>query len=495
MTTQTQSSSREVRSRLSHPIIDADGHQVEFAAPLEDYVKAIGGNSYAVHLSPALNRRAELDEFIKDTRPTDPGHSAWWHSPTKNTLDRATAALPKLLYERLDDIGLDFTVLIDTVVGMEVHRIGSEAQVSWADPEARQVRNRAINAYRADICRDYSDRMTPVARVTMENPQVAIEDLEEAINGLGMKTIQIYLPRRPVPAVHRRHPELYPNVSWLDNLALGSAYDYDPFWAKCVELKVPILSHSSGLGFTCHNTPSNYMYNHMGHFAQAGEALCKALFLGGVTRRFPTLKFGFLEGGVAWACRLYNDLISHWQKRSGEAIHNYNPANLDRELFKDLHTRYGGKMVEGRLDQVLKIGSTLIPEEYDPAVIDEFASCQIQREEDIRDLFVPNFFFGCEADDPTNALAFNEQLLPFGAHLNPVFGSDIGHWDVPDMTKVLEEAYELVDRGLLTKGDFRDFTFTNPVKLFTGTNPDFFKGTVVEGQVEKLLGSSGAEIA
>ena len=35
--------------------------------------------------------------------------------------------------------------------------------------------------------------------------------------------------------------------------------------------------------------------------------------------------------------------------------------------------------------------------------------------------------------------------------------------------------------------DFRDFVFTNPVTLWTAMNPDFFKGTVVEGAVEKLL--------
>ena len=56
--------------------------------------------------------------------------------------------------------------------------------------------------------------------------------------------------------------------------------------------------------------------------------------------------------------------------------------------------------------------------------------------EDIRDLFVPNFYFGCEADDPINAMAFDTRKLPFGAKLNAIFSSDIGHWDVPDMTEV-----------------------------------------------------------
>ena len=54
------------------------------------------------------------------------------------------------------------------------------------------------------------------------------------------------------------------------------------------------------------------------------------------------------------------------------------------------------------------------------------------------------------------------------------------------MTEVLEEAYELVDKGIMTERDFEDFVFTNPTKLWTGMNPDFFAGTVVEDAVKKL---------
>ena len=62
-------------------------------------------------------------------------------------------------------------------------------------------------------------------------------------------------------------------------------------------------------------------------------------------------------------------------------------------------------------------------------------------------------------------------------------GSDIGHWDVPDITTVLAEAYELVDDGLMGEDDFRDFTFGNAAKLHGSMNPNFFQGTVVEDAV------------
>jgi hypothetical protein len=128
----------------------------------------------------------------------------------------------------------------------------------------------------------------------------------------------------------------------------------------------------------------------------------------------------------------------------------------------------------------------------DPAMLDEFAACGIERAEDIATRFVDSFYFGCEADDPLTAAAFNETLNPFGRRLHAMFGSDVAHWDVPDMTEVLEEAWEMVDHGWIDQADFRDFVFTNPVRFFSTMNPDFFAGTVVEQQVAQHLSSPAA---
>jgi hypothetical protein len=37
------------------------------------------------------------------------------------------------------------------------------------------------------------------------------------------------------------------------------------------------------------------------------------------------------------------------------------------------------------------------------ATHDDWSRCGIVSKQDIADLFVPNFYFGCEADDPMNA--------------------------------------------------------------------------------------------
>jgi predicted TIM-barrel fold metal-dependent hydrolase len=481
------SPSRAIRARLTHPILDADGHLVEFQPPIEDYLRAVGGNDLRLRfISPfrrpvagSLARRREQGAVLQP----------WWGVPTRNTLDRATAALPKLLYERMGDMGLDFTVLFTTTTSFhEVYREGDSTALPSHDPELQRILARATNAYRADICREFADRMTPVARVPMETPAAAIEDLQYVVGTLGLKAITISAQRRPIPAIHRDHPELFPAVSVIDTYGIDSPHDYDPFWKRCAELKVPVMTHGQGSGYTGRNSPSNFVYNHIGHFADAAEAMCKSIFLGGVTRRFPSLRFAFLEGGVAWGCRVYADLVGHWQKRHGEGLANYDPAHLDRDRFRDLHVRYGGPAMQAKLDQVLRVGAGVEPDspDADPA-LDDWAASGVRSVEDIRALFVDRFFFGCEADDPANAIAFDRRLWPLGVRLQPVLGSDIGHWDVPDMTKVLAEAYELVERQLMSEADFRDFTFTNAIRLFAGANPEFFKGTAVEAEVAEAL--------
>ena len=84
--------------------------------------------------------------------------------------------------------------------------------------------------------------------------------------------------------------------------------------------------HSSAMGWQNRASISSYVYNHVGMLGESHHALAKSLFLGGVTRRFPDLNFGFLEGGVAWAASLYADLIGHFEKRNGEAMRRLDPT-------------------------------------------------------------------------------------------------------------------------------------------------------------------------
>ena len=269
----------------------------------------------------------------------------------------------------------------------------------------------------------------------------------------------------------------------LDFLALGSDYDYDPLWAACEELGVAATFHTSAVYGGRAQIP-NYSYNHIGILGAGGEAICKALFMGGVTRRFPKLRFAFLEGGVGWAVSLYADLRSHWERRSAGRIDDYDPAALDQKLFFELIEAYGDERVKKHQGELEEMFSAPQPEVNER---DNFAAVAMADAEEMLELFVTPFFFGCEADDPVTAHAFDRRVNAFGAALQAVLGTDNAHWDVADMAGVLGEAYELVEDGRVSPEDFRDLVFSNPVKLHAGMNPDFFRGTRVEQAVDGLL--------
>ena len=63
------------------------------------------------------------------------------------------------------------------------------------------------------------------------------------------------------------------------------------------------------------------------------------------------------------------------------------------------------------------------------------------------------------------------------------------------MLQVLPEAWELVEDELISTDDFRDFTFTNAVRLWGTGNPRFFEGTAVAKEAAALLGTAPARVA
>ena len=480
-----------IRARLHHPVIDADGHWLEFGPTVREQLQKIGGAKAVEGFSVFTKLVQEhLSMSVAERRHQRAAQQAFWGIPTRNTRDRATAMMPQLLYERLDEFGIDFTVLYPTA-GLGLTR--------GSDTELRKASCRAFNIFSADYFRAYADRMTPTAVIPMHTPDEALEEIDYVTSQLGMKVVMLgSMIKRPIPAAVEQYPGAEELLTWRDVLGLDSEYDYDPVWETCVERGLSPTFHTGSRGYALRISPSNFVYNHVGHFAAANEAVCKALFLGGVTRRFPTLKFAFLEGGVGWACQLYADLIEHWEKRNIDALAEVDPANLDQQLLRDLVRQYGSadmaeafKQREAALDTVLSSqGSTAIGGIEN---LDDFSACEITQASDIHDLFVKNFYFGCESDDKMNAWAFNRQCNPFGAQLNALFGSDIGHFDVANMNQVVPEAYELVEKGLVSDAGFRDFMCTNPVRFWGEANPDFFKGTAVEETASAILSEGAVE--
>ena len=465
-----RSRGQRIKAELRHPVIDVDGHTVEVTPVLMDFVHEVGGATGLAQFERYFRRMGKLDRAGPEKWRMQPAH---WTFPA-STIDRATASLPRLYAERMDEIGLDFSLIYPTM-GIMFEMID--------DADTRLIACRAVNRYLAELHAGLSERVLPVGVVPLHTPDEGIEELEYVVSELGMRAIMIpSFVKRPLAGGVAEQFR-------LDAFGIDSEYDYDPFWAKCVELRVVPGVHTPTWGLPMRESVSNYVFTHIGQFSSGAEMFCRAVFIGGVFSRFPKLKIAALEGGVGWAASLYAGLLGHWEKRNGAAIQQYNPTNLDAEELARLVERYGGERFAGHTTAVLQ--NMLRPRSFDePPNLDDFAAAPFATPEELRDAFVDHIYVGCEADDPMTALAFGGDRNPLGARFRVILGSDIGHWDVTDVSDVLGEAYELVEDGLIDADAFEEFTFTNPVRLYAGTNPHFFEGTRVEGAVEAALSAS-----
>jgi hypothetical protein len=165
---------------------------------------------------------------------------------------------------------------------------------------------------------------------------------------------------------------------------------------------------------------------------------------------------------------------------------NYDPSRLDRPRLHQLLAEYGGPefIAKNSARAVRAYDEGL--ERHDRATDrDEWALTGVRDEHDFARIF-GNFYFGCEADDLSVHRALDARANPMRTRLQPIFSSDIGHWDVPDISTVLLESHKLVDKELLSDDDYRDFVFAYPAQLHLKADPEFFAGTAIAGSVAKL---------
>ena len=458
----------KIRAKLDHPVIDADGHIAESMSAMAEFLVQVAGRELAQKCMAAWLPGGPHGATVK---------GFWWGMPSgAHTDDRALAMLPRYMRSRMDELGFDFAHCY-TSMGLGL--------VYMVDAELRRASCRAINAMYADMFKSTGDRLRPVAVIPTFTPQEAIEELEYAVKTLGFKAAMIGTEIRGAPRPNDGGDPFRHGTQTTRSIVMDSPYDYDPFWRKCIELKVTPVCHTSSRGLGMRASPSNYVFNHLGDFAEGNNFFCRSLVFSGVTRRFPELSFGFLEGGVAWAVNLLNDLVEHFEKRNVEAMErNLDPAKLDVDLLEKLFRDFGNPRLAPERIRARPHGNLLVER---PEPFDEFAASAMKEIRDLRKLFVDPFYFGCEADDRMISVAFNRRLNPLGTALKPVFGSDIGHWDVLDATSVVTEAWGLVNAKLITAEDFRALTFVNPAMMHLSMDPDYFEGTVVADAARDLL--------
>lgn len=214
----------KIRERIDHPIIDGDGHLVEFTPLLLDYVRECAGPEVALRVRKVISAPDEK-------RPA----STTWGTPTKNTVDRATSLLPELLNQRLDQFGIDFALLYP---GLPLIMLG------YPDEEIRRALARAANMYYADVYGPYGDRMQPAAVIPTVTPEEAIDELDYAVAERGLKVVVL----EGINTEQGPHGEVM-----IRSLGHGGLHDYDPVWERCRALGVVPTFHTPGRGLGTRN--------------------------------------------------------------------------------------------------------------------------------------------------------------------------------------------------------------------------------------------------
>jgi len=466
----------EIRRRLGHPVIDSDGHVLEYMPAVLPFLReALGTKLFERWQTKKTPLARIMDADPKRRLATRAPQSAWWGTPARDTRDLATAVAPALLHERLPELGIDYAILYPTK-GFGIAGIDDDA--------LRQGVCRGFNEFYAATYGRHADRLTVAGVVPMHTPEEALAELDHCA-ALGFKVVAF--PEgvmRPIPEPDDdASPFLMPGQrAWFDSLGLDSLHDYDPVWRRAHALGFAVTFHA-GLGHVpiSFTSISNYSFNHVGAFAQRMHVLVKSLFLGGATRRLPEIDFAVLECGVGWAAILLHDLVEHWEKRNPSALSALDPAQIDWPALEGLMRRYGGDLIERAGGGDLRAGLATLPAVGEPpADRDDWRHLEARSEADLVELFAPRFYFGCEADDKTIAFAFS-RANPLGASLRPILSSDLGHWDAGELDGILPAAWELVEKGLLDEEQFAQLVWRNPASLFTRANPRFFAGTAIEG--------------
>ena len=241
----------------------------------------------------------------------------------RDALAKAVGKTPKELYDLLESIrvpgGYDPNARL-----ADMDRDGIDAAVLYPslamffgpvdeipalhDAEFVAACQRAYNEWVAEYCSADSKRLFGVAAVPLQAPELAVAEAEYAVNELGLKAVFI-------------RPSAYLFANDGTELPLNHSA-YDPFWAACQDLDVPVALHPGvhvdtpgacrkfGLVAVTENIMlSNSARDELHGGSALGQGVGNTvdmivsigrLLMGGVCERFPRLRFLFLESGGGW---------------------------------------------------------------------------------------------------------------------------------------------------------------------------------------------------
>ena len=172
-------------------------------------------------------------------------------------------------------IGPDRLVAMDEL-GIDIEVLSINPNLYGLDERLAERVGRAQNEGIAEICAGYAGRFVGLATLALQHPELAVEQLEEGVNELGLRGGSI--------------------GSSVGSEQLGDP-KFDPFWAKVEELDVPIWLHPVLIPELQPRMQGNGMLGNA-----IGNEIATAIGLGhlifeGVLDRFPGLNIVSAHGG------------------------------------------------------------------------------------------------------------------------------------------------------------------------------------------------------
>ena len=309
-------------------VADADMHVFEPADLWQRYIAPEYRHAAPVGMQE-LKRdiRVKLkSEVLLRAGPVRPlkergGSGIGWRPDQESAYDEAEArgwdATAQL--EAMNREGVDLTVLFPTR-GLFVLGLDSSEQIGadGLEPDFAAAIARAYNDWLYDYCKPAPDRLYGAAMVAPHNLEAAVEETRRCVEEYGFKTIYL------APGTVNKRP-------WHDP-------HYDPLWAECQRLGIPVAFHGGGRtgltpDFSLEIFADRLMMWHTFNQPLGVMAAAVSLIAGGVLERFPNLKVALLEGNCSWAPWLMHRLDEH-----AEWVGWYEAPNLSKkpsEYFRD----------------------------------------------------------------------------------------------------------------------------------------------------------------
>ncbi len=198
----------------------------------------------------------------------------------------------------MDREGLDVAVLFPSrglfVLGLDTPQmVGADG----LEPPFAAAIARAYNDWLYDFSRAAPQRLLGAGMVAPHDPEAAVGEARRCVEELGFKAIFLH------PGCVNRRPWHHPA--------------YDPLWAECQRLDVPIAFHGGG---QTHLKPDyslevldKLMMWHTFNQPLGIMTVLVSITAGGVLERFPKLRVALLEGNCSWAPWLLHRLDEHYE--------------------------------------------------------------------------------------------------------------------------------------------------------------------------------------